>query len=434
MTDKKFDLIRENEELRARLEAAEEALGAVRELIAATYGADKLPPEPRRFRSKKGAQDAHEAIRPTYFDLPPEVAAPYLEADELKLYRLIWDRFVASQMQPAVFDVTRADIERGRCRLRATGRVLASPGFLAVYQEVVDKLEADEEEGNGLLPPLAQGDRLRLVAVEKEQKFTQPPAAYSEATLVKALEENGIGRPSTYAAILATITEREYVQKAEGRLRPTPLGKIVNGLLQQGFNDILNEGYTAELEQELDRIEDGELAWKQAIADFDRKFDRDLATAQKKMTSVAAKSYKPNQDKNGLEETTVTQLRYPLSDRSSRYPMPAGGLFSTAEDTARFCQMVLNEGVWNGKRLLSKDALHQLTSRQTAPELKESYGLGFAVGSDWCGHGGAYATNMEIDRQHGLIFVWMVQHSGFPGNGSRSQAAFKKAALAAFGQ
>ena len=254
---------------------APEAIDATRAFIAKKYGKEYLPAKARIYTGKAGAQDAHEAIRPTYFDLPPEVAAPYLEADELKLYRLIWDRFVASQMQPAVFDVTRADIERGRCRLRATGRVLASPGFLAVYQEVVDKLEADEEEGNGLLPPLAQGDRLRLVAVEKEQKFTQPPAAYSEATLVKALEENGIGRPSTYAAILTTITEREYVQKAEGRLRPTPLGKIVNGLLQQGFNDILNEGYTAELELELDRIEEGELPWKKAIADFDRKFDRD---------------------------------------------------------------------------------------------------------------------------------------------------------------
>jgi len=145
-----------------------------------------------------------------------------------------------------------------------------------------------------------------------------------------------------------------------------------------------------------------------------------------------AKSYKPNPDKNGLEETTVTQLRYPLSNRANRYPMPAGGLFSTATDTAQFCRMILNGGVFDGKRLLSEDAVKQLTSRQTAPEIKESYGLGFSVGADSCGHGGAYSTNMQIDRRRGLVLVWMVQHNGFPGNGDKAQDAFKQAALAAF--
>ncbi len=267
---------------------AEEALAGVREVITATYGADKLPEEPRRYRSKKGAQDAHEAIRPTYFDLPPDAVASYLKPDELKLYRLIWDRFVASQMLPAVFDVTRADVASGRYLLRASGKVLKSPGFLAVYQEVVDRLEAngDDEEGGGQLPQLAEGDLLKLAALEKEQKFTQPPAAYSEATLVKALEENGIGRPSTYAAILSTITERDYVIRAEGRLRPTPLGKMVNQLLQQGFADVLNEGYTAELEQELDKIEEGEMPWKQAVVEFDTKFEKDLATAARELPNV----------------------------------------------------------------------------------------------------------------------------------------------------
>jgi len=265
---------------------AEEALHAVRELIAGTYGADKLPDGPRRFRSKKGAQDAHEAIRPTYLDLPPDAVAQYLDAAELKLYRLIWDRFVASQMNPAVFDVTQVDVERGRLRLRASGKVLKSPGFLAVYEEVVEKLENAEEEGSASLPALAEGDRLELVEVEKEQKFTQPPALYSEATLVKALEENGIGRPSTYAAILSTITERDYVQKAEGRLRPTALGQMVNRLLQQGFADILNEGYTAELELELDKIEEGSMPWKQAVVEFDQKFEKDLATAAEQMPNI----------------------------------------------------------------------------------------------------------------------------------------------------
>jgi CubicO group peptidase (beta-lactamase class C family) len=147
-----------------------------------------------------------------------------------------------------------------------------------------------------------------------------------------------------------------------------------------------------------------------------------------------AKSYKPNQDKTGLEETTVTQLRYPLTDHRNRYPMPAGGLFSTASDTARFCRMILNGGVCEGKRLLSEEAIQQLTSRQTAPDIKDSYGLGFAVGADWCGHGGAYATNMQIDRKRGLVLVWMVQHNGFPGNGGKSQEAFKQAAVDSFAQ
>ena len=145
-----------------------------------------------------------------------------------------------------------------------------------------------------------------------------------------------------------------------------------------------------------------------------------------------AKAYKPNSAKTGLEETTISQLRYPLSEHSNRYPMPAGGLFSTATDTARFCQMILNGGMCQGKRLLSEGAIKQLTSRQTPPSIQDSYGLGLAVGADWCGHGGAYATNMKIDRRRGFVLVWMVQHNGFPGNGGASQEAFNQAAVAAF--
>jgi DNA topoisomerase-1 len=189
-------------------------------------------------------------------------------------------------MLPALFDVTQVDVERGRALLRASGKVLKSPGFLAVYQEVVDKLEAAEEEGSATLPPLAEGELLRLIALEQEQKFTQPPAQFSEATLVKALEESGIGRPSTYAAILSTLSEREYAEKLEGRFRPTPLGKVVNKLLQSGFGDIINEGYTARLEEELDEIEEGKLPWKDAIIEFDRKFDKDLARGDKKWPDI----------------------------------------------------------------------------------------------------------------------------------------------------
>jgi DNA topoisomerase I len=263
---------------------ADEALDAVRGFIRATYGDSSLPEKPNLYRSKKGAQDAHEAIRPTTFDLPPEALKDSLKPDEWKLYKLIWDRFVASQMEPALFDVTQVDIENGRYSLRAAGRVLKSAGFLAVYRETPE--EGSEAEEEATLPPLAQDEVLKLQKVTSEQKFTQAPAAYSEATLVKALEENGIGRPSTYATILSTLTDREYVDKLETRFRPTTLGKLVNDMLQKGFHDVINEGYTAALEEQLDRIEEGEIDWKKAIADFDRKFTRDLKTAGKEMPNI----------------------------------------------------------------------------------------------------------------------------------------------------
>jgi DNA topoisomerase-1 len=266
---------------------AGEAIEAVREVIAATWGADKLPDKPNVYSSKKGAQDAHEAIRPTYFDLPPDAVAAWLEPAELKLYRLIWERFLASQMLPAVFDVTQADLARGNLTLRAAGKVMRSPGFLAVYQEAREEAaerrgEDDEEEG-GILPPLVEGETVKLVRLDKEQKFTQPPAQFSEATLVKALEESGIGRPSTYAAILSTLTTRDYVEKVQGRFNPLPLGKLVHQMLQQGFADIVNEGYTALLEEQLDRIEEGEIPWKQTVETFDAKLTRDLASAEDSM-------------------------------------------------------------------------------------------------------------------------------------------------------
>jgi DNA topoisomerase I len=266
---------------------ADEALAAGRDYITGTYGADALPEKPNVYPSKAGAQDAHEAIRPTSFDLPPDAVRDFLKEDEWKLYKLIWERFVASQMQPAVFDVTQVDVENGRYVLRASGKVLKRPGFLAVYRETPDEDAGEEANGEGAtLPLLREGEELELVKLTSEQKFTQPPAQYSEATLVKALEENGIGRPSTYATILSVLTDRDYVDRLEGRFRPTALGRLVNGMLQQGFNDILNEGYTAALEERLDRIEEGELEWKQAVADFDQKFTRDLETAGEQMPNV----------------------------------------------------------------------------------------------------------------------------------------------------
>ncbi|MCP4204039.1 MAG: type I DNA topoisomerase, partial [bacterium] len=265
---------------------ADEAIAAAREFVNSAYGADKLPDKPNVYKSKKGAQDAHEAIRPTTFDLPPCEVAKYLKPEELKLYELIWNRFIASQMKPAVFDVTRVDIQNGTYVLRANGRVMKEPGFLSVYQEVKGATDTVDEATDGVLPALAEGEILKLKKVTPEQKFTKPPARYSEATLIKALEENGIGRPSTYASILATLSNREYAERVERRFRPTALGKVVNQLLQSGFADIINEGYTAQLEEKLDRIEDGDLEWRVALAEFDDKFSKDLEHADEQMPNI----------------------------------------------------------------------------------------------------------------------------------------------------
>src|SRR5207253_110639 len=243
------------------------ALNEARQFIGTQYGANYLPEKAVHYRSKKAAQDAHEAIRPTEVARTPDSLAKYLKPEELKLYRLIWQRFVASQMMPALFDQTTIDIQAGRFVFRATGSVLKFDGFLKVYQEGRDE-KAEEEEDERTLPRVSQGESLALNKIEPEQHFTEPPPRYTEATLVKALEEKGIGRPSTYAAIMTTIQDREYVEKKEGRFYPTALGKTVNDvLIEGGFDDLFNETYTARMEQELDEIEEGKLKWTDALGE-----------------------------------------------------------------------------------------------------------------------------------------------------------------------
>ncbi len=260
---------------------SEAALTDVREYIGGNYGTKYLPAKPNAFRSKKDAQDAHEAIRPTDVRRTPESVANKLDPDALKLYRLIWQRFVASQMAPAVFDQTTIDIRAGRFMFRASGSVQKFDGFLKVYQEGRDEkpAESEDDEEERTLPQVAQGETLKLNAITPNQHFTDPPPRYSEATLVKALEEKGIGRPSTYAAIMTTIQDREYVEKIEGRFHPTPLGTTVNDLLIANFDDIFNTAYTARMEEALDEIEDGKLDWRTALHGFYGKFSKDLETA-----------------------------------------------------------------------------------------------------------------------------------------------------------
>src|SRR3989441_2997133 len=265
------------------------ALNEAREFVDAQYGPNYLPEKAVHYRSKKDAQDAHEAIRPTDVARTPDSLAQYLKPEELKLYRLIWQRFVASQMMPALFDQTTIDIKAGRFVFRATGSVQKFDGFLKVYQEGRDE-KAEDEEDERTLPLVSKGEVLALNKIDPEQHFTEPPPRYTEATLVKALEEKGIGRPSTYAAIMTTIQDREYVEKKEGRFHPTALGKTVNDvLIEGGFDDLFNETYTARMEEELDEIEEGKLKWTDALSEFYDKFKDDLSKFQKYAKDIKEK-------------------------------------------------------------------------------------------------------------------------------------------------
>jgi len=270
---------------------SQEALADVRELIEQRYGAQFRPETPNFYKSKKGAQDAHEAIRPTSSMRTPEDVAPFVQEDELKLYRLIWMRFVASQMMPAVFDQTTIDVaakgKDGAAYLfRATGSVPKFKGFLEVYEEGKDQKDEEDEELKNRLPAVQQGEELRFKSILPEQHFTEPPPRFNEATLVKELEADGVGRPSTYASILSTIQEREYVKKEGGRFFPTELGMVVTDLLLESFNDLFDVRYTARMEEELDEIEDGKVDWRASMAEFYDRFQKDLEHAARNMTDI----------------------------------------------------------------------------------------------------------------------------------------------------
>jgi DNA topoisomerase-1 len=278
---------------RVAQEALEEARGFIRE----RHGAEYLPPQANVYKTKKGAQDAHEAIRPTAAHRTPESLKSYLTKDHYQLYKLIWDRFVASQMNPARLEMTRVEIEAGDALFRANGQVVKFPGFTVLYTESQEEKQADKKTEAGkaeesdddeerTLPPLSVGERLHLLALDPKQHFTQPPPRYTEALLIKDLEEKGIGRPSTYHTILSTIVDRKYVDKEEGRLKPTDLGVVVNGLLVQHFPDVLNVEFTAKMEAELDEIEDGEKPWVETVREFYDPFAKRLAVAQKEMRDV----------------------------------------------------------------------------------------------------------------------------------------------------
>jgi DNA topoisomerase-1 len=269
----------------------EEAISEVRGFIETRYGAHYLPASANLYKTKKDAQDAHEAIRPTSALRTPDDVVPFLAEDQMKLYRLIWMRFIASQMNPALLDQTTIDVNANglsgaEYTFRATGSVMKFDGFLAVYEEGKDQKDEEDEELKHKLPAVTAGEELKFNVLKPEQHFTEPPARYTEATLVKKLEADGVGRPSTYASILSTIQEREYVSKEGGKFKPTELGMVVTDLLLESFADIFDVRYTARMEEELDEIEEGKLDWRDAMGGFYERFTKDLTNAETNMTNI----------------------------------------------------------------------------------------------------------------------------------------------------
>jgi DNA topoisomerase-1 len=277
-----------------------EAMAEARQVIQDRFGAEYLPSTPNVYKTQKAAQEAHEAVRPTSAARDPESIRQYLDPDQYNLYKLIWNRFIASQMVPAILDVTRIDSTpvgtKDKYVFRSTGTVVKFPGHTIVYMEGVDKeqptqkpkADQDEDDSERQLPSLSEGERLRLVEQEgqsvpgllSKQHFTQPPPRYNEALLIKELEEKGIGRPSTYAAIISTIQDRKYVEKVEGRFQPTETGRTVNDFLLKGFPDVVDVDFTSHLEAELDEVEEGNKPWVDAVRDFYNPFTADLAKAK----------------------------------------------------------------------------------------------------------------------------------------------------------
>jgi DNA topoisomerase I len=265
---------------------SQDAVKEVRELIQKQFGEEYLPDKPHLYKSRSSAQEAHEAIRPTSLDMPPEKVKGFLTPDQRSLYKLIWDRFLACQMRSAIFDQTTIKIKANDHLFIATGSVMKFAGFTAVYVEGKDTQEGGEEEG--VLPSLNPGDIVELLDIIPKQHFTQPPARFTESTLVRELEEKGIGRPSTYASILSNIQDKRYVVLIERKFHPTDLGVLVADLLVENFPTIMDVGFTAHMEENLDKIEDEKVPWRQVLEEFYHPFEENLKRAEANMRDVKA--------------------------------------------------------------------------------------------------------------------------------------------------
>lgn len=266
------------------LRLSDEAVSAARDFITDRYGKEYLPKSPRKYKGRKNSQDAHEAIRPVDVTITPESIRDDLTPDQYKLYRIIWSRFVACQMENAVFDTQSIDIEAAGYIFRANSQRLRFAGFISVYEEGKD--EDTEEEKTAVLPALDVGTRLELLELNPRQHFTQPPPRYTDASLIKALEENGIGRPSTYAPIISTIQERQYVRKVKKNIEPTPLGEVVTELMKDQFSDIVDVSFTARMEESLDSVGMGEQDWKELLEHFYKPFAENLERAEKDVERI----------------------------------------------------------------------------------------------------------------------------------------------------
>src|SRR5580692_80218 len=327
-----------------------EAVDEVRTMIEERDGADYRPEKPNFYKGKKDAQDAHEAVRPTSSMRTPESIAAFLDEDLQKLYRLIWMRFVASQMTSAVFDQTTIDVEAtGKDKavylFRATGSVPKFDGFLKVYEEGKDAKDEDDAELKQKLPVVTPGETLKFKSIDPEQHFTEPPPRFTEATLVKELESDGVGRPSTYASILSTIQEREYVRKDGGKFAPTGLGEVVTDLLLESFSDLFDVTYTARLEEELDEIEEGKIDWRTAMSEFYERFTKDLDHAALHMTDIKRmeepigedcdKCGKPLVIKWGKNGKFIACTGYPECKNTRELPAVEGEI--SEQDEAEMC-------------------------------------------------------------------------------------------------
>ena len=260
---------------------SEEARAAAKTQIVATYGEEYY--ENRYYKTSKDAQDAHEGIRPTYADIEPDKIKDELTKDQYKLYKLIYNRFMASQMKPAIYDTMAVNIKADDYDFKANGQNLRFKGFMTLYVEGTDEKEEKEE---GILPELQENQEVKLLKINPKQSFTEPPARYTEASLVKTLEEKGIGRPSTYSPTITTILERRYIQKKQKQLVPTELGKIVNKILTENFTDVINVEFTAKIENEFDEIAEGKEQWKQMIREFYGPFEKELEKVEKELEHV----------------------------------------------------------------------------------------------------------------------------------------------------
>ncbi|MDD5711181.1 MAG: type I DNA topoisomerase, partial [Smithellaceae bacterium] len=322
---------------------AEEALKEVRNYIKDNYDAAFLPAKARIFKVGGTAQDAHEAIRPTSMSYKPQDIKNFLSNDEYRLYQLIWNRFLASQMNPSVFDQTTIDISAANCLLRAQGAVMKFPGYTVVYTEATENGDEDEDVGK-ILPPLSEGEHLSLLSLKPEQKFTQPPPRFSEASLVRELEEKGIGRPSTYAAILSTIQDREYVRLEKGKFHPTDLGILVTDLLVKNFPVILDVAFTASLENKLDMIEEGKIGKKATLDDFYSSFATELKKAEKEMKNIkkeetptdflCSKCQSPMVIKWGRNGKFLACSNYPECKNTMNFVQEADGAIKPVESQA----------------------------------------------------------------------------------------------------